>query len=191
VVAALMWGGGQNLYTALTNRKPTVISYEEYEKGRPKAAWLVLTNCQLNVASAAYLYKYVDDKNPTELYIPLQSQGAERRKSCALLQTSDPALLASFKTIQGLTSDAKLLEWFMKHPQEAFPRRTVQGTVRFGIDMKDSTRRQLAKIPNLVEDFVVLKENEQPSMAVGLICTTAGVALLVFGIRRVIGSRTQ
>src|SRR5262245_14326374 len=91
MVIGCLWAGGQGLYTAFTNRNPTVLSYEEYVRTKPSASWLVITNCQLDLPRACYL-SYIGDKNPNqyEYYIPVRSRTMPSDKIYILLKTSDP-----------------------------------------------------------------------------------------------------
>jgi len=55
----------------------------------------------------------------------------------------------------------------------------VGGLVRFGVDLKDSDRDKLAGLmKNASDDFIILEEGAQPSMAEGLGMSIAGLMLL-------------
>src|SRR5690242_4150540 len=77
LTAGMLWGGGQNLYTALRNRHPTTMSYEDYVKTKPSATWLVLTNCEIDLTDAC-VKTYYGSKTPTEIYVPVRSVNAGR-----------------------------------------------------------------------------------------------------------------
>src|SRR6185436_8606141 len=117
----LLWAGGQSLYTAFTNRTPTVLSYQDYARTRPSADWLVITNCQLDLAHACYL-SYVGDKNPYEYYVPVESRGSTTGKVHILLKTADPRLKSTIAEMNKLKTDNDARVWLQKNRQRAFPR---------------------------------------------------------------------
>jgi hypothetical protein len=178
VIVGLLCAGVQSLHTALTNRKPAVMSYEDYAKAKPSAKWLVITNCQLNLFRSSYL-SHAGDRNPTHYYIPVHDLSSVTGQVCILLKTAEPDLLATITEIKGLKADATLTEWVRKNRARAFPRRSVQGLVCFGMDMKSTDRAELARVQhNIAEDFVILDGNAQPSLATGISYSTAGLASL-------------
>ena len=146
IVIGLFWMGGQGIYTALMNRNPTMMSYDDYLRAKPKATWLMLTNCVLDLSNAAYK-SYAGSKQPTELYVPVRSLVTRTNRQVAvLLATRDPALMATFSEMQNLNSETKPTDWVLKNKDRVFPHRDVQGLVRFGIDLDDKDRRRLAKL---------------------------------------------
>jgi len=180
IVVAFFWMGGQGLYTALLNRKPTVMSYDEYLRARPKATWLMLTNCRLALSDAAFK-SYAGSKQPTELYMPVKSQESRtNREVFVLLATRDPDLMATFAEMQNLKSETEEREWVLKNKERVFPRRDVQGLVRFGIDLNDKDRRRLANLQShLASDFIILDDGKRPELGKSLGFLVAGMVLLI------------
>lgn len=172
------WAGGQKLYTAITNRTPTVLSYDSYARTKPSADWLVITNCQLNLTRASYL-SYASSADPYEYYVPVESCNSPTGKVHILLKTADPELKATIAEMNKLNSDAAARAWVLKNYRRAFPRLDVRGLVRYGIDLKSSERDQLAHAEkNIAQDFIILDSDSQPSFAAGIACTITGFALL-------------
>jgi hypothetical protein len=177
------WKGGQDLYTALANTKPTVMSYEEYVQKRPKATWLKLTDCRLNLPEAAYKY-YSNTKVPTELFIPVRGlESREGDKTVVFLASRNPELLATYREMMNLKSEEDGLAWALKNHERVFPKRDVAGLVRFGIEMRDSERSKLAKLQaKAADDFIMLDDGSRPSLASGIGFFGGGLLLLVGGI---------
>ncbi len=194
ITVALLWMGGQGLYIAMANRKPTVVGYDEYVKTRPKATWLVLTNAVLDLSDSSY--KSVRGGNrPIELYVPvrlkpsdLEDKDRVPEKVHVLLATKDPQLMTTFMEMDKLKSDEEAEAWFAKNVERAFPRRDVKGVVRFGIDLKEKESRQLAQLqPNLATGFIILDDSKEPEfgksaglLLAGMMCVAGGV----FFVRR-------
>jgi hypothetical protein len=173
------WAGGQKLYTAITNRTPTVVSYDTFARTKPSADWLVITNCQLNLTRACYL-SYAGNADPYEYYVPVESGSSATAKIHILLKTADPGLKATIAEMNKLHSDASARAWMQKNYQRAFPRLDIRGLVRYGIDLKSSERDQLADADkNIAQDFIILDSDAQPSFAAGIAYTITGFALLV------------
>jgi hypothetical protein len=182
IVGALFWIGSQGLYTALTNRRPAVMGYDDYVKTKPTAAWLSLTNCTLDLSDASYRTVSGGTK-PLELFVPVHGAGEKTEEVHVLLSTKSPDLMRTFMEIQGLKSEATAMAWMLKNHDRAFPKRDIQGLVRFGIEMKDKERRKLANLQsNLTKDFIILDDSKQPELMKSLGFLIGGVAALGGGI---------
>jgi hypothetical protein len=178
ITLALLWAGGQKLLTALTNRKPAVMSYEEFARTKPTAAWLVITNCRLDLTRACYK-SYAGDKNPTQLYIAVCAPDLSSKSVRMLLKTSDPALLGTMRELENVKSDTEAEAWGRKNWERLFPRRNITGVVCFGIDLSSNERSDLSRaVKGLSDDFVILESDAQPSLAAGLSLSAAGLAVL-------------
>jgi len=177
VVIALLWGGGQSLYTALLNRTPTVVSISEYGKNRPKAHWLRLTDCRLSLADSLYRKKY---SSIDELYIPLRAS-RDAGPIHVLLATKDAGLLAAFQELQACKSAEEVVKVYAKHNDKLTQRQSVQGLIRFGIDLKDKDWNKLASLEkSLAPDFVLLDEGKEPSLGLGIGLLIPGLLLGAF-----------
>jgi hypothetical protein len=183
IMIGCFWKGGQDLYTALTNTKPTVMSYDDYVQKRPKANWLKLTNCRLSLPDAAFK-SYGRSQVPTELFIPVESaESDEGGKTVVLLATRSPEFLATCREMMNLKSESESIAWMLKNHERVFPKRDISGLVRGGLELKEKERSQLAKLQdNAVSDFIMLEDGEKPSLTSGLGFSGAGFLMLVGGI---------
>jgi hypothetical protein len=175
----LFWTGGQRLYIAVTNRTPTIMSYDNYVQTKPKSDWLTLTNCVLNLGEASYK-TIAGSKRPTELYIPVRSKTSDSGKVHVLVATRNQDLITTFMEMQNLQSNTEAMAWALKNRDRVFPQRDVTGLVRFGIDMKDKERNKLAKLQeNIADDFIIVDDGQQPNLTEGLGFLAGGIALVV------------
>ncbi len=77
----------------------------------------------------------------------------------------------------------------MTDPRESvLQQRALQGLVRFGIDLKDKDHSKLEK--SLAPDFAILDEGREPDLTMGLALSEGGLAILAFGIVRLVRSRS-
>ena len=76
-----------------------------------------------------------------------------------------------------------------EHYDEIAPVREVTGLIEFGMELKDSERKQIQSLgENLDPDFVLLKEGEEPKMLFSILMTLGGLALLGFWIFSWVGA---
>ncbi len=186
IVGGLFWAGGQGLYTYFTNRKPTAISYQDYLKTKPKAVWLMLTNCVLAISRASYMTVAgaPATTSPTEIFIPVRSSFDDDGKVSVLLASRNPEYLATFAEMQNLESksDAEAAAWGTKNYQRIFPRRDVVGLVRFGMDRNDKDSKLANLYKNAEQGMIIIDENKEPSLVTSLALVMAGFALVVAGV---------
>jgi hypothetical protein len=176
----LLWGGGQGLYIALRNRQPTTMSYEDYVKTKPKAEWLVLTNCVLNIPGASYRRSKTSD-TPTLLFVPVTAaKHDDNKKIQVILSTKDEVMMETMKEMQQQKSTAAALTWIAKNSDRCFPKKDISGIVQFGIDQKDSERKKLASLQgDLADDFIIIKDGEEPKALVSGLMLGGGILLLI------------
>jgi hypothetical protein len=156
---ALLWGGGQGLYTALTNRQPHSVTFAEYARTKPDKKWVELKETQL----------------VSEVYIPMHAPGeADDAKVQALLLTKDKEVIDLVKQLRALPNEKAVIEFVAKNHERVFPQRTVSGMVQFGIDSDSKKRRKIEKLDaNLAGDFAVIEEGKKPG-AIGSFFLFAG-----------------
>lgn len=171
-MAACFWMGGQGVYTALRNRHPVTLACGDLAKGKPSAHWLVLTNCELQVAGSAYLirkskYDPMGDGHITEAYIPIYSPGQADNATCyAVMATKDEKMIALLEEMRLATSETQAAQFVARHGNDLQVRRNVEGLVRFGVEDSNSAKSKLAGLRgNLAPDFIILAEGQRPNMS--------------------------
>ncbi len=176
VVVALLWGGGQGIYTALKNRNPLVISVEDYLAQRPQAEWVTLQNAERNLLESAYSEKYGKIK---EVFIPIRPVGSlDTEPVHILLSTKDPKVIQSLGDLKNTEQNqGNIFASLAKHRDQLFVKEDVSGLIRFGINADDKTKEKLSKLKlKLTKDFVILNEGEAPNLGLGV--TLFGLGLM-------------
>jgi hypothetical protein len=182
ITIALLYGGGQSLYTSFKNRQPTEVTLESLTDKKPDAEWLRIKGGTLAAMSAAYSSAFGVGKAQS-VYVPLVLPSGPGRESIhVVVLTKDPALVKFANDAKELgkkePSEAASLEFIVANAQNLKVSRTVEGLVQFGIESTDKERQELGKhFPNLADDAIILKEGEKPSMTTGIGCLLAGTTL--------------
>ena len=170
-MGACFWMGGQGLYTALRNLRPLTLACGDLAKGKPSAHWLVLTNCELQVAGSAYLvrkskYDPMGEGHITEAYIPIYSAGQSQADTCyAVMATKDERIIALLEEMRLAKSETQAAQFIARHGQELQMHRDVEGLVRFGVEDSNNAKSKLAGLRgNLAPDFIILAEGQKPNL---------------------------
>jgi hypothetical protein len=189
-MGACFWIGGQGVYTALKNRQPSILDSSDLAKGKPKAHWLVLTNCELQVLDSAYMirkskYDATGEGRITEAFIPIYSPGQKEDAKCyAVMATKDESLLTLLEEMRHAKTETAAADFMVKHSKELLVHRNVEGLVRFGAEESNGEQRKLAGLKsNLATDYIILSEGEKPNLgrSVGLLLLGVVIAIgLVF-----------
>ena len=185
VILLLFGMGAQGIYTAVQNGKPVVMSCEDFSRIKPKATWLALTNCTIDLSSAAYqtlIYRNVEV--PSELFIPVRS-AAEKEpvKDTVLLATRDPELMKTLREMESQASREDLKEWIARNTDRVFMRRDVKGLVQFGVELDARQKRKLAKLQdNLAPDFIILEDGKRPEVTQSIGYLALGAVFVVISV---------
>ncbi len=158
---ALLWGGGQSLYTVLTNRQPLAISFADYARERPSAKWVELKDVEWDLVDSIYSGFA---GTVSKAYVPLRVPGDESEgKVQVLLLTKNPEVIKLLEEIKAAPNDIAALKLMVEKQELMRTPRTVRGLVMFGIESKDKERRKIAKLSdNLAADFTVIEEGKKP-----------------------------
>ncbi len=174
------WYGGQGIYTALMNRTPLYLAVEDLAKGQPRAHWLVLTNCELALADAAFKttrlkYAPTSSERITEAFVPLRSPGQSLASPCyAVLATTDAQILGALEELRQVKDKSGLKVWVENHRHELKQRRDVAGLVKFGIENGSESSKLKGLQHNLAAGYIVLAEGKQPSWGTSLVLLLTG-----------------
>lgn len=182
ITIALLWGGGQALYTALKNREPLTMTFKEYEEKRPSAEWVSLSDAQLNLLNSAHVTSRLNDEIK-ELYIAVEAVGDRSEKpALVLLATKDPELISLMTGLEAKLGSANAMSSDLI--KSLFPARQITGLVKFGIDADSKTRDKLAKLDlSLVQDFIIISDGEKPDLWKGVGMLAGGLLLGFFMMR--------
>jgi len=174
----MMWMGGQGLYTSVKNRTPMELACEHYDDVKPSKEWLRLTGCELNLMESSYME---EGGKAVELFIPARGPGEEEGDPInVLVATDDEELLAFMNEMMHLETERELMGYFARHRSKLHVRRDVEGLVRYGVDLDDSDRAELAGLDDaLASDFVIVDDGKRPGFAKSVGFLGGGIVLLL------------
>lgn len=184
IVIALLWGGGQGVYTALKNRQPLEITVSDYIAKKPNAEWVTLKDAQLNLLEAAHKERL---GKISEIFIPVRPKGESTDGPVhILLSTKDDAIVAALEDLNKSSGTMKeALNAASRHADKLFMQKDVSGLIRFGIDSDDKTRAKLAKLDmKLAPDFVIMNDGAAPSLLGSISMLGIGVVIGFFMLRK-------
>ncbi len=188
IVIALLYGGGQGIYTALKNREPKVIPTKDYLARPPDAEWVTLKGATLNLLESAHRESSITGKIE-EVFIPVRVDENDSGPVKVLLATKDKETLATLEAISsagGKTgSQEAVLKAVAGHASQVLRVRDISGLVRFGIDADSKTRDKLAGLRmRLAKDFIILDEGKKPELGLSLILLVIGLIGAVIAFKR-------
>ena len=183
-------GGGQGMYTWVTNREPKVYDIDTYLSTNPTAKWVRITGGWVDFSAATY--KSFANTAPTELYLPVRSTNSPAgAKIQVLVATRDPALLDAMDKTRNMTA-VNALRYLVEHQINPLVHRDVQGLLRYGIESDDKTMRKLKAVNNnLADDVVVLEEGKKPDFALSSALVCIGLLLAGWQIKRAARNSSQ
>jgi hypothetical protein len=184
IAIALLWGGGQGVYTALKNRQPLEITVTDYIAKKPNAEWVTLKDAQLNLLEAAHKERL---GKISEIFIPVRPKGESTDGPVhILLSTKDDAIVAALEDLNKSSGNMKeALNAASRHADKLFMQKDVSGLIRFGIDSDDKTRAKLAKLDmKLAPDFVIMNDGAAPSLFGSMSMLGIGVLVGFFKLRK-------
>jgi hypothetical protein len=183
VSIAMIFGGGQSLYTAIRNRKPVEISIDSLIEGKTEAKWLRITGGVLDTTNSAYPSAFGVGK-ATSMYVPLMQpdRDSDEDPIQVLVLTKDQGLLDFTNELRKFDEETTVKgaaeEFIAKNLDKLRVPKSVEGLVQYGIDSSSKRERKLHKIyGNLAEDAIILEEGEKPSMGLGVFMLFGGLAL--------------
>ncbi len=192
VAISLLWGGGQGLFTAITNLKPKEYAVEEYLNHRPSAKWLRLKGGVVDLTGLTYS-SFLGVGTITEIYVPIRPSTASSNDEVHILfATKEPSLLAKAEKLRQLRTESEALRYLQAHRDELIFPRELEGLIRFGIEFKDRDERWLrTHNENLADDFVVLADGERPEFMVYAFLFLGGVAVSGWILKNLFGVRAK
>lgn len=187
IAVALLWGGGQGAYTALTNPSPAEVSVASFLESRPDTKWLRLTGGTLDLTELVYSGGRVSGEIK-QVFLPLRAAASGDAAPVRILVSSkDPALLALATKLRDAKNELEALQVLVRR-EGVETTRSVEGLVQFGIDLKSKEQKKLRELnENLAADFVIVAEGGKPEVGVSF-AMFGGGALLAFLLLRGLAS---
>jgi hypothetical protein len=181
VAIALLWGGGQAFYTGIKYSEPVTMTCQEYLDQRPENKWVNLQDC--TIVAAEYVFR--EGRKITEVYVPVLPAGVDfyrdKPEIALVLFTDDKDIIDLVNEVEGLPeniSEADAANFMSQNLDRLYPKGPVHGLVQFGIELKDSDRRQISGLyENVASNFAIIEHDKKPDMFMGLIMLVGGLAL--------------
>lgn len=175
----MILAGSQAAYTVLTNRAPVALPLAKYEKEKPPAKWLRLTDCELDL-SGARNFNYIESDHATEMFVPLKPSGSTNPSVCVLLAIRDKTLRAQIEILSLAAAGPPTRASAGTNDAPVVVRRDVHGLVRFGLETAlEETASLRAFHPGLAEDFIIIDEGAEPSWLLALMLP-AGLGVMIW-----------
>lgn len=177
---AMIIVGSQAAYTVLNNRAPVKITLAKYQKEKPAAKWLQLTECELDLPGARY-FNYIESDHAPEPLIPLiSSGGASNQPIHALAAIRDEKLRRQIEALSLAETVFRPNAPVETNTVPLFVKRDVKGLVRFGWESATDNREELLALhPGLAEDFIIIDAGSKPSWPLALMLP-AGLGLMIW-----------
>ena len=191
IAFALLIGGGQGIYTAMQNQKPTEYNLNELKGfNMPKEKWLTLKDCNFNLTESVFFQNALGNGLAEEIYTPLHSNNDS---TVVFIAQKTQGLLDVFNLINTQTDIAKRNHFIDKYKSQIFQENlTYTGLVRYGIELDQKQWRQLAgSSPKLVKNFIILDYNTAPSSGFSYVMFGLGLLLASLGIKSFMNKKEE
>lgn len=195
---ALLFFGFIKIQEAIRFSHRTDITFDQFLQQRPKEGWFHIHGGILR--AAASVWKQTESNNIKTAYVPVRGTIQKDGKPIYLVvATHDPQILETVNTMKEMGDNAQAArDYGSKNPSKIFVQRDFEGMVLSGLDNESEIRTMLSTTMNnpgdsLDSDFVILEENKQPSIALGIGMLVGGIVLVILQVlyyarRRAIGS---
>jgi len=184
--------GSEGLYHAIGNREQRVMTCEQFVRERPKAAWLKLTNCDVDYIGAGYRES---NGRISELFFPIRPAGQPRNvPAVAIVATKDAGALGIAQGTIGNGGQADqeaFLVMMLNIITSLNASREVDGYARVGIVEALNARRVVSGLAGPLDPSpVVIDLRGQPTLVVPALEVAAGaLAVLAFVFLQIRGRR--
>ena len=175
--------GSEGLYHAIRNREPRVMTCEQFVRERPKAAWLKLTNCDVDYIGAGYLES---NGRISELLFPIRPAGQPRNvPAVAVVTTKDGGALGIAQRTIGngqQPNQEAFLVMMLSIVTSLKASREMDGYARVGIIERLNARRVVSGLDGPLDPSpVVIDLRGRPSIVVpGIEIAAGALAVLIF-----------
>lgn len=173
----LFASGGHDIYTAAVDKQPVTLTLHDFIAKKPESHWLVLKDCTLDYTEAS---TKKSKGRITEVYVPVTDpKGPKEQKVHVLLSMESARDIAVVEAMEGFKTEDDVVKYNKAHPNTLIQTRDVEGLVEYGVDLNESTRKELADLnKNTDPDFILLRDGQRPDMGTGIAKVLGGFALL-------------
>lgn len=180
----LLIGGMYHAYGVLKHSMPKQMTVAEFVRSDRSPGAVLLTDARLNLLKAVVVTegKKGDIK---KLYLPIESREfLQEGKIKLLLDTSDVQLLHIAAELYGMSKE-KQMKHVIHHRDTLLQERELSGMMLDKASMRAGRLQEIqAIVPNLADDFFVLRHHAKVNLVRSLIISVLGLFILIFGLFR-------
>lgn len=184
---ALLWGGGQGVYTSIKNTEPKEYDVNNIKSGSlPDKEWIKLINSNIDITQAVYFQSVFDTNKAKELYVPLINPRID--SIIGFLTIKDEFTVNLFNTLNNTKDEEKLLEIYNEYEDYiVMERQEISGLIRFGIEKDRKENQQLYDSQNnIISGFFVIDKDVSPEYGLSYFIFVLGLILTFFSLRKIL-----
>lgn len=180
----LLVGGMYLAYGGLKTSVPERMTVDEFATDHRSPGAVLLTDARLNLLKAVVVTEGKEGKIK-KLYVPIESiEFLQEDKIDLLLDTSDKKLLRIASELYRMSKEEQM-KYVVYHRDTLLQEIELSGIMLGKTSMRASRLREISTIvPNLADDFFLLRHHAKVSLVRSLIISVLGLFVLVFGLFR-------
>lgn len=171
-ILVCLWLGGSNIWNGVFHRTPTAIALGE-TKPSDFPGHVALQNVSLSLLGAVSGKEF----GANVVFLPARPRNATTPGPLqVLVRTNDKEVIAVASETKSDDID-RMKRLATLYPTLAARSEIVGTTESFGTEKQRTALKRL--LPDLADDFVVIREGNQPSIILGFVFLTIGVGLML------------
>ncbi|MCI5124503.1 MAG: hypothetical protein D3925_08520 [Candidatus Electrothrix sp. AR5] len=180
----LLVGGMYHAYGGLKHSVPERMTVAEFATDDRSPGAVLLTDARLNLLKAVVVTKGKEGEIK-KLYVPVESiEFPQEGKVDLLLDTSDGELLRIASELYQMNKEEQM-KHVVYHRDTLLQDIALSGIMLDKASMRASRLREIsAMVPNLADDFFVLRHHAKVNLLRSLVISVLGLFILVFGLFR-------
>ncbi|MCI5138991.1 MAG: hypothetical protein D3922_11390 [Candidatus Electrothrix sp. AR1] len=180
----LLVGGMYHAYGGMKHSVPERMTVAEFAIDDRSPGAVLLTDARLNLLKAVVVTEGREGKIK-KLYVPIESiEFLQEGKVGLLLDTSDAKLLRIASELYRMNKEEQM-KHVVYHRNTLLHETELSGIMLDKASMRASRLREISTVvPNLADDFLVLRHHAKVNLLRSLIISVLGLFILVFGLFR-------
>ena len=180
----LLVGGMYHAYSGLKRSAPRKMTVLEFAADERSPGAVQLTDARLNMLKAVAVTKGKEEEIK-KLYLPIESLGyIQEGKIKLLLDTGDGELLRIASELYRMSKEEQM-KHAVHHRNTLLRETELSGIILDKASMRASRLREIqAVVPNLADDFFVLRHHAKFNPLRSLVISVLGLFVLIFGLFR-------
>ncbi|MCI5158981.1 MAG: hypothetical protein D3906_11220 [Candidatus Electrothrix sp. AUS1_2] len=180
----LLIGGMYSAYGGLKHSAPKQMTVVEFAADERAPGAVQLTDARLNLLKAVALTEGATGKIK-KLYLPIESIGyIQEDKVSLLLDTDDEKILRIASELYRMSKEEQM-KHAVHHRDTLLREMELSGMMLDKASMRAGRLHEIeAVVPNLAENFFVLRHHARVNLFPSLIISVLGLFILVFGLFR-------